>query len=242
MKISFCFVLYFLFTAAYSHVIADSSDTKLKVYGNVSLNSNGVASIPAFSLGKPAIIATLILSKNRFSYEPQLAYGLNFKPWYIDNWMRYKIIKRSAFELRTGVNVSAFFSEYTGTDDVILQSQKYFAMELSALYRISSGSTLLLAYWNDRGQDKGTLKGHFINVIAEKSDIVIGKYLMATGTLQVFYINYDGNNDGIFVSPKVSSSIKNIPFTIFFQGIQPLETNISPSPGFRWNLGISYTL
>ena len=242
MKTAIYIVFLSIFTWSYSNEKADSSKTKLKAGGTVSLNSNGIASIPAFSLDKPAILASLTLTKNRFSYEPLLAYGLDLKPWFIDNWLHYKLIVKPAFELRTGFNISTFFSEYKLPDEVILQGQRYFAFELTAVYKLSPKNSLLLAYWNDRGQEKGTIKGHFLNLVAESSEINIGKNIILSAALQLFYINYDGNNDGLFISPKISSSVRSVPFSIFFQAIQTLESNISPFPGFRWNLGISYTL
>jgi hypothetical protein len=60
--------------------------------------------------------------------------------------------------------------------------------------------------------------------------------------IQIFYINYIGPNDGLFFSPKISASLRNVPFAIFVQPIQALISNISPYPGFRWNLGVAYTL
>ena len=83
-------------------VESDSTKHPLKVSGDVSLNSNGIAPIPAFALGKPTVMANIILTKNRFSYNPQLSYGLNFKPWIIDNWFRYKINVKQKFELIAG--------------------------------------------------------------------------------------------------------------------------------------------
>jgi hypothetical protein len=242
MKISLYLVFFFIFTVSYSIEKADSSRTKLKANGTISLNSNGIASIPAFSLGKPAIIASITLVKNRFSYDPQLAYGLDFKAWFIDSWLHYKIVDRPHFEFRTGVNFSTFFSEYKGQDESIRQAQRYFAIELTGVYKISPNSSLLFAYWNDRGQEKGTLKGHFFNLVGERSEISIGKIVLLSTTFQLFYINYDGNNDGLFIAPKISFSVRNVPFSIFLQATQALESNISPFPGFRWNLGVSYTL
>jgi hypothetical protein len=84
--------------------------------------------------------------------------------------------------------------------------------------------------------------GHFLNLVGERSNIKIGKSVLLTADLQIFYIDYWGENDGLFLSPKISSSIRNVPFFIIFQPIQALYSNISPFPGFRWNLGIGYTL
>src|SRR5512138_1913745 len=80
----------------------------LKAYATFSLNSNGIASIPAFSLGKPAIIAALYLQKGRFSFDPVLAYDTRMKPWFFDSWLHYKIIRRPKFMLRSGFNFSNF--------------------------------------------------------------------------------------------------------------------------------------
>ncbi len=105
----------------------------------------------------------------------QLAYGLDFRPWYIDNWIRYKFIYRPKFEFRAGGNISTFFSEYELQDETIWQGQRYFALELAGTYKFTSKCHLSLTYWNDRGQDKGTLTGHFITLIGERSDMNIGK-------------------------------------------------------------------
>jgi hypothetical protein len=234
----------FIFSIAFSQEKADSSKTKtkLKAAASVSLNTNGIASIPAFSLGKPAIIGALSLQKNRFSYDPVLAYGIDMRPWFFDSWLHYKIVSRPAFELRTGFNFSTFFSKIKLDDDDILKGERYFALALEAMYKISPTSSLTFMYWNDRGQEPGTIKGHFLNLVGEKTDILIGKSVLMAGNIQLFYINYDGNNDGLFVSPKISFAVRNIPFELFWQATQVLDSNISPDPGFQWNIGISYTL
>lgn len=242
MKISFCLLFFSIFTVSYSSEPADSSKTKLKAGATVSLNSNGIASIPAFSLDKPAIIASVTLAKNRFSYDPTLAYGLDLRPWFIDNWLHYKIIAKPSFELTAGFNISTFGTKYNLPDGSIWEAQRYFAYAMTGVYGFSPNSSLTIAYWNDRGQEKGTLKGHFFSLIGERSDISIGKNVLFTAALQIFYINYDGNNDGLFVSPRVSASLRNAPFSIFFQATQALSSNITPFPGFRWNVGLAHTL
>ncbi|MDO9581093.1 MAG: hypothetical protein Q7J06_11120 [Bacteroidales bacterium] len=242
IKTYFFFAFLFIFLGSYSQQNADSSKIKLKANATVSINSNGIATIPAFSLDKPAIMASIALVKNRFSYEPLLAYGLDLKPWFIDNWLHYVLVRKPAFQLRTGFNISSFFSEYKVIDEAFLQGQRYFAFELTGVYKPSPNNSLTLAYWNDRGQEQGTIKGHFISLIGERSGINIGKQVLLSAALQIFYINYDGNNDGLFLSPKISSSVRNVPFSLYFQATQTLDTIISPFPGFRWNLGLSYTL
>jgi hypothetical protein len=227
---------------ASANEIADSVNKKLETSASVSINSNGIASIPAFSLDKPAVIASISLTKNRFSYDPTLAYGLDFRPWYIDNWLHYKIVRRPVFELTAGFNISTFGSRYNFTDEEhVWSTQRYFALSMTGVYKIAPNSTLTLAYWSDNGQDGG-IKGHFINLVGQKSEINLGKKVLLSASLQVFYINYEGNNDGLFVTPSVSTTLRDCPFSLFLMATQAINSNISPFPGFRWNIGLSYTL
>ena len=227
-------------TNTYSSERRDSTRLKLSASASFSINSNGISSIPAFSLGKPAVVASLGLAKGRLSYDPTLAYGLDAKPWYIDSWIHYLIIDRTVFKLRTGVNFSMYFSHLNPPLEQTLQGQRYWAVELAGLFNFTPTSNLTLMYWSDNGQDHGTLQGHFLSISGEKSGIKLGKAFQMSAYFQIFYINYNGNNDGLFVTPKISFSVRNLPMSVFIQIIQPLETNISPAPGYQWNVGLVY--
>lgn len=242
MKVPFCLAVIFIFSISYSAEKADSSKTDLKAGCVISLNSNGISSIPAFSLGKPALIAAIRLAKGRFSFDPAIAYGLDRRPWYLDSWIKYMIVDKPVFKLRTGINISMYFSEYKLPDKQILQGERYLALELAGFCYPNPKSCLSFLYWNDNGQEPGSISGHFISLAGERSEIEIGKHAMLSVNLQVFYIDYDGKNDGLFFSPKISSSVREIPFSIFFQATQAINSNISPFPGFKWNLGLTYTL
>jgi hypothetical protein len=165
----------------------DSTFHKFKADVNFSLNSNGVNPIPAFSLGKPAVVATAAISKGRFSWDPALAYGLDAKPWYIDNWFHYLIINKPVFKLRTGLNFSMFFSNKNLPDEIILKGERYFTGELAGIFYITPTTSITVMYWSDNGQEHGTLTGSFYNVIGEKSGIKLGRRCLMTASLQLFF-------------------------------------------------------
>jgi len=242
MRISICFLLACITTIGFAQVKQDTVKRKLESAVSVSLNSNGIASIPAFSLDKPAVMASVNLTKGRFSYDPVLAYSLEMKPWYIDNWLHYKIVRRPEFELRAGVNFSTFCSGFMINDEEILKAERYFAFSMTGTYRFSPVSFLSLDYWSDNGQETGSLSGHFIALAFDRSEINLGQKAFTSVNLMLFYINYNGANDGLFASPRISLSIRYLPVSIFFQATQAIQTNISPWPGFRWNVGISYNV
>jgi hypothetical protein len=240
MRIFWCLLFLFIFSLTFSKENADSSKAKLKFNGNVSLNSNGIAPIPSFSLNKPAIIAAFTLQKKRFSFDPQIAYGLNLRPWLIDTWTHYRIIYRPSFELRTGVDFGMIFSEYNTGEYEILQGQQYLTFEIAVIYRFSPKSSVSLMLWNDNGQDPATINGNFYNLVYDLADIKIGHAILLSANIQLFAIQYTGNNDGLFISPRISSSLRNIPLSLFFQATQTLTSNIEPYQGFKWNAGLAY--
>ena len=219
---------------------ADSSKTSLIFYGNVSLNSDGMAPIPSFSLGKPALTGTFSLQKRRFSYDPQVAFGLDMRPWIIDNWVHYRLIFKPKFELRTGLDFSMFFSKYDAGDYEILQGQQYLTFEIAGICKFTPTSTLSLMYWSDNGQGPGTITGSFYNIVYDRTEIRIGEAMSFSGSIQLFYIGYTGSNDGFFVAPRFGSSVRNVPLSLFFQATQAITSNIEPFPGFRWNVGLAY--
>jgi len=234
------FIFCFISTFAFSKEESDTTKHPIKVSGEVSLNSNGIAPIPAFAFGKPTIMGNLNLKKNRFTYNPQLSYGLNFKPWIIDNWFRYRWVDKPRFEMRTSLNFSMFFSEYDTPDGEVWQGQRWIAFELAGMYKFSPTASLSLMAWYDKGVESGTITGWFFNLVADKTDIPIGKHLLMAVNVQTFYINYTDNNDGFFISPKIAFSIRRLPVSIFSQIIQPIITNMDPSPDFQWNIGLGY--
>jgi hypothetical protein len=242
MRFTICILFIFISINSFSQENAVSSKRKLHATATFSLNSNGMAPVPAFSLEKPAIMASVTLVKNRFSYEPTLAYGLDSRPWFIDNWMHYKLIVKPVFELRTGFNPSSYFSEYAPTEEFVWYCQRYFTFEIAGMYKFSPVNSFSLLYWNDRGQETESIKGHYVAFFWDRSEIGIGKKVQMNLNVQLYYINYDGNNDGLFLSPKISSSVRNSPFSLFFLANQPLLSNIAPFPKFKCNVGVSYSL
>jgi hypothetical protein len=241
MRLSISILFIFIFLEGYP-AVSDSTNTGSRTIfsGSLSINSNGIASIPAFSLGKPALIASLSVQKKRFSYDPVVAYGLNFRPWVIDNWLHYRPIFRPKFELRAGFNFSMFFCDYKPSDVKILQGQQYLTAELAGVFRFKPGSSLTAMIWSDNGQDQGSIKGFFYNVVYDRTDLPIGKSMLFSANVQLFYIDYTGLNDGLFLAPRLAVSKKEIPIALFFQFTQQIVTNIVPSPGFKWNAGAGY--
>jgi len=222
--------------------ISQENKNKLESGVTFSFNTNGIAPIPAFSLDKPAVIASASFKLGRFSYSPTLAYALDMKPWYIDNWFHFRVIEQQKFELKAGINFSTFLTNYHILEEDILKGERYLALSLTGTTSLSERSSIIVDYWNDNGLEKGSISGHFFDLIYNRSNMRIGEDFNWSVNLMLFYINYDGNNDGLFFSPTFSIAPNKFPFSLYLQATQAISTNISDVPGFRWNLGLSYSL
>ena len=64
------------------HVFSQSADNKKSILllgGTILVTNNGMSTIPNLSLGKPATIFDLKISKGKLSFEPQLRFALEGK-------------------------------------------------------------------------------------------------------------------------------------------------------------------
>ncbi len=242
MRISLLLILICIPFPGFSQNTEFKPKNELETSLTLSFHSNGIAPIPAFSLDKPAVAATASVKKGRFSWDPALFYSLEMKPWFIDNWFHYRIVARPKFELMAGANFSTFCSGFEINGEEVLKAERYFAFSLTGTYFFSPLSSLALEYWSDNGQEPGSLSGHFTALTYNRSDIRLGTSVLFSCNVMLFYINYNGNNDGLFISPTLSLSVRNIPAALFFQATQGIQSNIDPWPGFKWNVGVSYYL
>ena len=72
--------------------------------GSASITHNGISLVPSFSLAEPAAIFDLKMTKGKFSFEPEMRFALEGKPWSFLFWFRYKAIKKERFSLRIGAH------------------------------------------------------------------------------------------------------------------------------------------
>jgi hypothetical protein len=81
-KITVLFVTLLLMLTQYAFSQKTDSTKRISYFsGSASVTNNGISIVPSFSLGKPAAIFNLSLTKKRFSVEQDLRFSLAGKPW-----------------------------------------------------------------------------------------------------------------------------------------------------------------
>jgi hypothetical protein len=230
----------------YSFLSSAQTDSTKKVWqfhGTIQVNNNGIAPVPAFSLGKPALMTTLFVSKGQFTYSPELNYGLDGNPWGINHWLRYQLT-RGKVTYRTGVSLSLFFQKDTIQKDnhelEITKTSQYTAFEGGLSYKFSDKNSLNLTYWKSFGLDYGTIKsGHFVMLSATFTQIPLTKSLFLNVNPNLFYLNNTAPYEGLFTSAIVNVSHKKYPISLFTQGVQPIW--VAQTTKSKWNYGLTYT-
>lgn len=233
--------LLFLFLNAwnYSNTL-DSLKTPLLIHGNIQLTNNGISPVPAFSLGKPALLTTLHVQKGKFTFSPEFNFDLEAKPWSVNTWIRYQIIQKKKWDFTLGNNFSLFFKKNNpALTKEEFQLQRYQALEFNLGYHFTKMRGINLMYWRSQSlDDVGIRKGLFLILICQISDFYNGKNISLGIRPSVFIIDNTAPFSGFFTSQISTVYFKKIPFNFSFQTVHPLRTE--PETKFNWNAGLNF--
>ncbi len=158
----------------------DSTQKNLTFYGAINLTNNGFSNIPSFSLGKPATIINLSVGGKRFSFEPELRFSLEGKPWSFLFWLRYKMILKPKYQMSVGIHPGFNFryedAVINGIASNYIVNRRYLTEELNQNFVINKYISMSLYYMYGLGIDVGTTKNtHYLSLRAAFSNLKIGK-------------------------------------------------------------------
>jgi hypothetical protein len=218
-----------------------------KFSGTLTVTTNGISPIPAFSLGQPAVLGLLYISRKRLSYDPQFAFSNKGVPWYFNNIFRYQLIDRSRFTFRVGAIWGIGFAyprlDQNGSMHSIAKAERYFWLELMPKYKITKHFSINCLTYSGHGFDRGTSDLiNFISLMGNITKVPLSPKLYFNFFPQVFYLNIDEKAEGFFVSGVFGIGIFNFPVSISTQMNETISTNLSPDPGFKWNISMHVDL
>jgi hypothetical protein len=237
-----------IFFAGFSLVLfaqkTDSTKNHFNLSGAASVTNNGISLIPNFSLNKPAAVFNASAGKNRFSFDPELAFSLEGKPWYFLFWLRYKVANSGRFKLTAGTHLGLNFKKAfmpIGNDTAEVRvADRYIVAELSPNYAVTKNISVGLYYLYSRGLDPGANKQtHFVTLNANFSHIALSKNWFIRLTPQIYYLDLD-QGDGFYFSTIATLARRNFPVTISSIINKAIRTDIT-GKDFVWNLSLAYS-
>lgn len=240
-KITILFFLLLLNLIAFSQ---HKDSTKTLVAGAISVTSNGISLVPAFSLEKPAAIFDLTVKKNKVSFEPQLAFGFeDAKPWYFIFWLKYKLIEKSKFKFDIGFHPGFVFSTTNIVENGIpkeyFTTQRFFVVALIPSYTVSEKFSVGGYYHHALGYNSSLKDADFLSLSCNFSNISLGNKFFMKAVPQIYYVRMD-DQTGYYLSSEITLSKKGIPFSISTLVNEKIDSEI-PGDNFIWNLTLKYS-
>ena len=225
----------------------DSLLVKSNFSGLVGLTTNGLSIIPTFALNAPAYNFLLSVSKNKFSFDPDIRMTLDGRKGSMVFWFRYKAVEGKRYNLGVGAhpafNIQAREILDPGTRQVseISQLRRFIAAEINQGYQVSKNLRVGVYYLKGFGLQGDAVKSsHFLTLNSSISNIKLGGGTSLQFTPQVYYLKLD-KEDGIFYTHTISISKKDLPFLLQSTINKNIKTNINGGDRFQWNVTLFYS-
>jgi len=185
----------------------------------------------------------LAVSGKRLSFEPQMRFAMEGKPWSFVFWWRYKAVKGNKFTFNMGAHPAIAFREtlipVNGEMRETLIAQRFLAGELMPTFKISPKLSVGLYYLHANGLDKGTTKNtDFLAFNTSLSDIRLIKDISLRLNPQVYLLKMD-ELKGYYVTSTFTISKKEFPLSISSVFNQEIKSTIDSKP-FVWNVSLVY--
>lgn len=212
--------------------------------GTASVTHNGISLVPSFSLGEPAAIFDVKMTKGKFSFEPDMRFALEGKPWSFLFWFRYKAIQKQRFSLRIGAHPALNFRTVNvirnGANEELIESRRFLASEIVPNYKISDKVSVGMYYLRGKGFDEGLRSSDFLTVNASFTNLSISEKLYFNVSPQAYYLRLD-DKTGYYVVAFITLEKKDFPLSISSILNKAINTQIVPEDDFIWNISLNYS-
>lgn len=237
------FVFATLSQAAFSQDYKSSTDG-INLSGSLSITNDGIAVVPALSLGEPAGILGFSAG-NRFRFEPEFKFSLEGIPWSFNFWSRYDVIKTDKFQFTAGMPVFISFTSLPAVVNEVnnetIVARRFVGGELNANYSVGKsfnvGSYYLFSHSFDPTVPDNS---HYVSVYSTVSNISLFSDLYLNIRPQTYYLWID-DRDGFYVASGFILGMRGFPLSISSIVNKKLESNIIGSKDLLWNISLNYS-
>ncbi|THD66838.1 hypothetical protein E7Z59_11735 [Robertkochia marina] len=226
---------------------ARAQEDKIKMLdyfrGELHVTNNGISLVPTFSVNKPASILYLYMGKGKLSFEPDMRFTLEGKPWTFLFWFRYRAITTEKFSLRVGVHPALNFRTIdavsNGIQKEVIETRRFLAAELAPSYAITKNVSMGMYYLYAYGLDDSQKNTHYVAANSSFRNInVFGDYYLNVSP-QFYYLRLD-DEDGTYAAAFLRFYKKDFPLAIGAIFNQTLNTVINPEDNLVWNISLEY--
>lgn len=223
---------------------SDSTQEVSHFSGKIFATHNGISLIPSFSLNRPALLFNLALGKKKLTFEPDIRFALEGKPWSFLFWWRYKAIQKEKYSLRIGAHPALNFRTIpvvsNGKEKDVIESRRFIAAELAQSFTIAKNFNVGTYYLYSYGFDDSQKHGHFVVLNSAITNIGVYKDFNFHMFPNIYYLRLD-DLEGYYVSSTFQLTKKDFPFSLEAILNQSIKTEILPEQTFVWNISLVYS-
>lgn len=239
------FIIFFLVFAEFATAQEEDERRFLDDFkGTVSVTNNGISLIPSFSLGDPALLFDLKFKKGKFSFEPDMRFALEGKPWTFIFWFRHRLVEKEKFTLRIGAHPAINFRTIpimrNGQTEDILEARRYLAAEVAPTFNLTENISVGVYYLHGRGFDDGVKQTNFFVLTSTIKNLFFTDRYYLNVTPQAYYLVTD-DIDGYYVAGFLTLARKDFPISISSILNKAIATEIAPEDDFTWNISLVYS-
>lgn len=208
------------------------------------MTNNGFSIIPAFSLGKPAVLMDMAMGSKRLSFEPQFRFALEGRPWSFSFIYRYKAIDRAKFQLTfggfiPGLNFVTRRVQVNGTDQEVSVVRRFLIGEISPKYILTKNTSIAFQYLYVHGFDKDAPQSsNFFSLRGSLTNIRISGTVFMDISPQLYYLVVD-SDEGVYTNATITIGIKDLPILISSIVNKAIQSSIV-ARDFDWNISLIF--
>lgn len=240
------FFLVFLFFNQANLSVAQEPGKADKIYhfsGIITATNNGISVIPSFSLGKPALMFELSVGGEKLSFDPQMRFSMQGKPWSFVFWWRYHLYESEKFRMRIGAHPAFLFADISyqkeGRSIESVEARRYLAGEIAPTFQVSKKVAIKPYLLAGHGFDEGVHNSLYLTMITSFSDIGVTDHIRFAVVPQVFFLKMD-HDHGYYFASSFNLSHNKLPLSLSSMFNYKIDSQIA-SKDFIWNVSLVYT-
>ncbi len=224
---------------------AESAKGIFHFSGAALVTNNGISLIPSFSLDKPAAQFSMSMGKRRLSFDPDLRFSLEGKPWFFIFWWRYKLLLQDKFRFSVGVQHSLNFRTVTllidENSNEVIATRRFLAGEIAPSYLVAKNVNIGIYYLFSHNLEKGATRNtHFFTLNSNFSYIKLSNGFFMRITPQLYYLKLD-KEDGIYMTSAFTLAKRDFPLSLSAIINKSIQTDILIGKPFVWNVSLIYS-
>lgn len=215
------------------------------VSGVLTVTNKGISMIPTFTLGRPAAMLEMSVKRERLSFDPQIRWGLDGKPWSFVFWGRYQVVRDRRFHLTVGAHPAIIFRRTSATiggrTGEFLVARRYLAAEVSPSVTLSPRVNIGVYHlYSHALAFDAAQHTNFTALRATLSGIPLARGVHLRLDPQLYTLHIDTQH-GVYANGTVTVTRDHVPLAVSLGGNTPLDLGVAGGTASLWNVSLAYT-